>query len=90
MVEGSGLTKINGNAPLRAYRASQKHGDNEKPHRFHVNDNLHFRGKNFLHTAIIKGDLESLLFLISIHVNVQSKVSPIKPVIIVSNEIKKT
>ena len=31
------------------------------------------RGKNFLHTAIIKGDLESLLFLISINVNVQSK-----------------
>merc|ERR1711971_358702 len=31
------------------------------------------RGKNFLHTAIIKGDLESLLFLISINVNVHSK-----------------
>ena len=31
------------------------------------------RGKNFLHPAIIKGDLESLLFLISINVNVQSK-----------------
>ena len=31
------------------------------------------RGKNFLHTAIIKGDLESLLFLISISVNVHSK-----------------
>ena len=31
------------------------------------------RGKNFLHTAIIKGDLESLLFLISINVNVNSK-----------------
>jgi len=31
------------------------------------------RGKNFLHTAILKGDLESLLFLISISVNVHSK-----------------
>lgn len=31
------------------------------------------RGKNFLHTTIIKGDLESLLFLISINVNVNSK-----------------
>jgi len=31
------------------------------------------RGKNFLHTAILKGDLESLLFLISINVNVHSK-----------------
>ena len=31
------------------------------------------RGKNFLHTAIIRGDLESLLFLISINVNVHSK-----------------
>ena len=31
------------------------------------------RGKNFLHTAIIKCDLESLLFLISINVNVHSK-----------------
>ena len=31
------------------------------------------RGKNFLHTAIIKSDLESLLFLISINVNVHSR-----------------
>jgi ankyrin repeat protein len=31
------------------------------------------RGKNYLHTAIIKSDLESLLFLISINVNVHSK-----------------
>ncbi|XP_023334642.1 rabankyrin-5 [Eurytemora carolleeae] len=31
------------------------------------------RGKNFLHTAILRGDLEALLFLISISVNVHSK-----------------
>jgi len=31
------------------------------------------RGKNYLHTAIIKGDLESLLFLISVNVNVHSR-----------------
>ena len=31
------------------------------------------RGRNFLHTAILKGDLESVLFLISIKVNVHSK-----------------
>jgi ankyrin repeat protein len=31
------------------------------------------RGRNFLHTAILKGDLESVLFLISIPVNVHSK-----------------
>ena len=37
------------------------------------------RGKNFLHTAIMKGDLESLLFLLSISVNVQSKATPSYP-----------
>ncbi len=31
------------------------------------------RGRNFLHTAILKGDLESVLFLISINVNVHSR-----------------
>lgn len=31
------------------------------------------RGRNFLHTAIIKGDLESVLFLLSISVNVHSR-----------------
>ena len=28
------------------------------------------RGRNFLHTAILKGDLESVLFLISIQVRI--------------------
>jgi len=31
------------------------------------------RGRNFLHTAILKGDLESVLFLLSINVNVHSR-----------------
>jgi len=31
------------------------------------------RGRNFLHTAILKGDLESVLFLISIQVKVHSR-----------------
>lgn len=31
------------------------------------------RGRNFLHTAIMKNDLESVLFLLSIHVNVNSR-----------------
>ena len=31
------------------------------------------RGRNFLHTAIMKGDFESVLFLISINVNVHSR-----------------
>ena len=31
------------------------------------------RGRNFLHTAILKDDLESVLFLLSIHVNVHSR-----------------
>ena len=31
------------------------------------------RGRNFLHTAILKSDLESVLFLISINVNVHSR-----------------
>jgi len=51
------------------------------------------RGKNFLHTAIIKGDLESLLFLISINVNVHSKttdsnkLAPILLAVQVGNEM---
>lgn len=32
------------------------------------------RGRNFLHTAIMKDDLESVLFLIAIHVDVNSRV----------------
>ena len=31
------------------------------------------RGRNFLHTAILKGDLESVLFLIGIQANVHSR-----------------
>lgn len=31
------------------------------------------RGRNFLHTAILRDDLESVLFLLSIHVNVHSR-----------------
>ncbi|RWS12587.1 rabankyrin-5-like protein [Dinothrombium tinctorium] len=32
------------------------------------------KGRNFLHIAIQKGDIESVLFLLSIHVNIHSKV----------------
>ena len=32
------------------------------------------RGRNFLHLAIQQSDIESVLFLISVHVNVNSKV----------------
>ncbi|XP_055853313.1 rabankyrin-5 [Episyrphus balteatus] len=35
------------------------------------------RGKNFLHTAIIKDDLESVLFLLSIQVDVNSRVQDV-------------
>jgi len=51
------------------------------------------RGKNYLHTAIIKSDLESLLFLISINVNVHSKttdsnkLAPILLAVQVGNEM---
>merc|ERR1712013_711068 len=51
------------------------------------------RGKNFLHTAIIKSDLESLLLLISINVNVHSKttdsnkLAPILLAVQVGNEM---
>lgn len=31
------------------------------------------RGRNFLHTAILRDDLESVLFLLSINVNVHSR-----------------
>lgn len=36
------------------------------------------RGRNFLHTAIQKTDIESVLFLISINVNVNSPVQDSK------------
>ena len=36
-------------------------------------DQLDSKGRNFLHTAILKCDLESVLFLLSIHANVHSK-----------------
>lgn len=32
------------------------------------------KGRNFLHTAITNGDIESVLFLISVHANVNSRV----------------
>ena len=32
------------------------------------------RGRNFLHLAIQKADIESVLFLISVHANVNSRV----------------
>lgn len=32
------------------------------------------KGRNFLHIAIQKGDIESVLFLISVHANVNSRV----------------
>lgn len=32
------------------------------------------KGRNFLHTAIEKGDMESILFLLSIHVDVNSRI----------------
>ena len=38
-----------------------------------VADQLDSRGRNFLHTAILKDDLEAVLFLISVRVNVNSK-----------------
>jgi len=36
-------------------------------------DQLDSKGRNFLHTAILKDDLESVLFLLSVHANVHSK-----------------
>ena len=36
-------------------------------------DQLDSRGRNFLHTAILKDDLEAVLFLISVHANVNTK-----------------
>lgn len=37
-------------------------------------EKLDGKGRNFLHLAIQKGDIESVLFLLGIHVNVQSRV----------------
>ena len=36
-------------------------------------DQLDSKGRNFLHTAILKDDLESVLFLLSVSANVHSK-----------------
>merc|ERR1719340_461564 len=36
-------------------------------------DQLDSRGRNFLHTAILKDDLEAVLFLISVQANVNTK-----------------
>ena len=36
-------------------------------------DQLDSRGRNFLHTAILKDDLEAVLFLISVHANVNTR-----------------
>ena len=36
-------------------------------------DQLDTKGRNFLHTAILKDDLESVLFLLSVSANVHSK-----------------
>ena len=35
------------------------------------------KGRNFLHMAIQKGDIESILFLLSIHVDVNSRVQDV-------------
>ena len=34
---------------------------------------MYFQGRNFLHTAILKDDLEAVLFLLSVNANVHSK-----------------
>lgn len=51
------------------------------------------RGRNFLHTAVMKNDFESVLFLLSIHVNVNSRtqdsnlVTPLLLAVQVGNEM---
>lgn len=66
----SGLTPFAAALTYRNNRAAQAILD-RMPTAAEQYDN---KGRNFLHTAIQKGDMESVLFLLSIHVDVNSRV----------------